>query len=103
MQESYGKGAATHAGHESCLDDPQGRGEALTVVRTGGLLSSEITFSGCRQRHPFWECNIRGRVKASGNGIRRSLRTWHVRKLPARESGDPDRARIGGNPMKGQH
>ena len=50
MKESYGKGLATHAGHESCLDDPQGRGEALTVERAGGLLSSEITTSGCRPR-----------------------------------------------------
>jgi len=47
MKESYGKGLATHTGHESCLDDPQGRGEALTVERAGGLLSSEITASGC--------------------------------------------------------
>jgi hypothetical protein len=46
MQESYGKGLAIHAGHESCLDDPRGRGEALTVVRTGGLMSSEITLTG---------------------------------------------------------
>ena len=90
MQESYGKGLATHAGHESCLDDPQGRGEALTVERTGGPLSSEITFPGCGP------CGVRGNAtsgaasKASGTGIRRSQRTWHVRKLHARKSGDPD-------------
>jgi len=46
MKESYSKGLATHAGHESCLDVPRGRGEALTVERTGGPLSSEITSTG---------------------------------------------------------
>ena len=47
MKESYSKGVATHAGHESCLDDPRGRGEALAVVRAGGQMSSEITVFGC--------------------------------------------------------
>jgi len=44
MKESYSKALAKHAGHESCLDDPRGRGEALTGGSAGGLLSSEITF-----------------------------------------------------------
>lgn len=48
-----------------------------------------------------WECSIRSCVNASSSGIRRSQRTWHVRTLYARESGDPDRARIGGNRCKG--
>jgi len=43
MKESYGKGLAGHTGPESCLDDPRGRGEALTGESAGGLLSSEIT------------------------------------------------------------
>ncbi len=43
MEESYGEGLASHTGPESCLDDPRGRGEALTGESTGGLLSSEIT------------------------------------------------------------
>jgi hypothetical protein len=43
MKESYGKGVASHTGPESCLDDPRGRGEALTGESTGGLLSSENT------------------------------------------------------------
>jgi hypothetical protein len=45
MKESYVKGLAGHIGPESCLDDPRGRGEALTGESTGGLLSSEITLS----------------------------------------------------------
>ena len=43
MKESYGKGEASHTGPESCLDDPRGRGEALTGGSIGGLLSSENT------------------------------------------------------------
>jgi hypothetical protein len=43
MKESYQKGIANHLSPESCLDDPRGRGEALTGESTGGLLSSEIT------------------------------------------------------------
>jgi hypothetical protein len=30
MEELYAEGLATHGGPESCVDDPQGRGEALT-------------------------------------------------------------------------
>ena len=37
MEESYQKGVATHLSPESCLDDPRGRGEALTGGSTGGL------------------------------------------------------------------
>ena len=48
MKESYSEGLATHTGHESCLDVLRRSGEALTVVRSGGLLSSEITLSRMR-------------------------------------------------------
>ena len=33
------EGVATHTGPESCVDDPRGRGEALTGDRTGQPLS----------------------------------------------------------------
>ena len=35
MEELYVEGLATHGGPESCVDDPQGRGEALTGARAG--------------------------------------------------------------------
>ncbi len=35
MEELYAEGLATHGGPESCVDDPQGRGEALTGARAG--------------------------------------------------------------------
>ena len=43
MKEYYNEGVASHIGPESCLNDPRGRGEALTGGNTGGLLSSENT------------------------------------------------------------
>src|SRR5258708_3137060 len=35
MEELYAEGLATHGGPESCVDDPRGRGEALTGARAG--------------------------------------------------------------------
>jgi hypothetical protein len=64
MQESHSEGPAIHAGHESCLDVPQGRGEALTVESAGGLLSSEITLS--RMRTPWCEGERNNRCRAIG-------------------------------------
>ncbi|HBA85954.1 MAG TPA: hypothetical protein DCZ95_17865 [Verrucomicrobia bacterium] len=45
MKESYHEEAAIHMGSESCLDDPRGRGEALTGGSAGVVLSSENTLS----------------------------------------------------------
>jgi len=42
MKESYGEGVATHTGPESCVDDREVVGEALTGVRAGQPLSREI-------------------------------------------------------------
>jgi len=58
MKESYNEGVANHIGPESCLDDPRGRGKALTGESAGGLMSSEITSF---QRQTSWavrECNM---------------------------------------------
>ena len=46
MKVSYVEGVANHSGSESCLDDPQGRGEALTGERAGRVLSRETTLRG---------------------------------------------------------
>ena len=35
MEELYVEGLATHGDPESCVDDPRGRGEALTGARAG--------------------------------------------------------------------
>ena len=41
MQESYVKGLAAHSGPESCVVAREGKGEALTGVRTGRVFSRE--------------------------------------------------------------
>jgi len=42
MKESYGEGVATRTGPESCAAAREGRGEALTGVRAGRVLSRVI-------------------------------------------------------------
>jgi hypothetical protein len=42
MREPYGKGLATHLGHELCGGDGNIMAEALVVVRVGKVLSSEM-------------------------------------------------------------
>ena len=44
MRESYAEGLAAHSGPESCVVAREGRGEALTGVRAGRVLSRERTF-----------------------------------------------------------
>ncbi len=41
MKVSDNEGLANHIGPESCVDDPQGRSEALTGERAGWVLSPE--------------------------------------------------------------
>ena len=41
MEESYGEGAATHAGPESCADGREAGGEVLTGGRAGWVSSRE--------------------------------------------------------------
>jgi hypothetical protein len=48
MREPHKKGVAHHLGSESCACVCKEAGEALTGVRTGQVLSSEITISVCR-------------------------------------------------------
>ncbi len=41
MKESYEEGVASHLGPESCVDAREGKGEALTGVRSGQVWSRE--------------------------------------------------------------
>ena len=43
MKESYGEGIASHTGPESCVTSREDSGEALTGVRAGRVLRSEIS------------------------------------------------------------
>ena len=46
MEELYVEGLATHGGPESCVDDPRGRGEALTGARAGRAIEPRNRQSG---------------------------------------------------------
>src|SRR4051812_39343283 len=50
MKELCIEGVAIHGGPESCVGAREGVGEALAGARVGGLLSREISSSGCRRR-----------------------------------------------------
>ena len=58
MEESYVEGLAAHSGPESCVVARKGRGEALTGVRAGRVLSRESNLlrgadavGGCGRPH----------------------------------------------------
>ena len=90
MKESYVEGLAAHDGPESCVVVGNGKGEALTGVRTGRVFSRENKLpSGCRRR---W----RRRKATSGTSPTRDMPgpravrdPGHVRKHLAREPGEP--------------
>jgi len=52
MKESYVEGLAAHSGPESCVVAREGKGEALTGVRAGRVLS--------RERSPCPRADLRG-------------------------------------------
>ena len=45
MQESHGKGPASHPDPESCVAGRKAGGEALTGAQAGRVLSCEISYS----------------------------------------------------------
>ena len=87
MKVHCSEGVATHTGPESCVGDPQGRGEALTGERIGEPLSRESLLRGADAVETA-EGNTAGGAGASRPPTPRGLRPWHVRTLPAREPGD---------------
>jgi hypothetical protein len=49
MEELCAEGLATHGDPESCVDDPRGRGEALTGARAGRAIEPRNVNPGCRR------------------------------------------------------
>jgi hypothetical protein len=90
MREPYTEDLASHSGPESCAGPRKGAGEALTGVRTGRVLSCEI----CEPGVPTSSSRAEGKTEVGALAStpptprsRRPLR--HVRKLHARETGEP--------------
>ena len=94
MKELYVEGLATHGGPESCVDDPRGRGEALTGVRAGRAIEPRNGNPGCPRclnggRQHCWR-----RYARVASGPRVVGEPGHVRNLHAREPGEPVPARL---------
>ena len=98
MQVHHDEGVANRIDPESCAGAREGIGEALTGECTGQPLSRESTLFPGADVVPLTEGNTDGRDIASAQTARRGRRHWHVRKLLAREPGDPtsDHWRVAG-------
>src|SRR6266851_62231 len=98
MEESYIEGLATHGGPESCDVTREGRGEALTGVRTGQVVSRESNSAGRRRRMPRRKATSQAAVTRAAREPGAVRDPVHVRKLHAREAGEPTPARPAGSP-----
>lgn len=93
MRELYVEGLATHGGPESCVDDPRGRGEALTGVRAGRVIEPRNAQIGVPTLSLRWKATPRSAFSRVGRGPCGVREPWHVRNLQVREPGDPTVAR----------
>ncbi len=109
MKESYNEGVASHIGPESCLDDPRGRGEALTGESTGGLLSSEITefrsSTSWTDREDNTGMDVESQVHDGTGGVAEPSmcgRLLHGNRETSGRSRDGSNPTIAGNPEKAE-
>ena len=88
VQVRRNEGVANHIGPEPCAGSRKVVGEASVGVRAGQPLNHDrIAISGADAVQEA-EGNTSGRDLASVQTTRRGRRTWHARKLFAREPGD---------------
>ena len=90
MQEPYGEGVASHTGSESCVVARKGRGEALTGVHAGRVLSREIPFNfGVPTQYLYAEGNTREAEMRGIDGLRAVEDPEHAWKHLTRKPGGP--------------
>ena len=89
MKELYVEGLATHGGPESCVDDPRGRGEALTGARAGRAIEPRNVQFGVPTLSEWRKATSTAAVSRGAVGPRVVKEPGHVRNLHAREPGDP--------------
>jgi hypothetical protein len=87
VQVRYDEGVAIHIGPEPCVGAREGVGEASVGERIGQQLSHEKPVVPDADVFMVTEGDTLERVIASALKVRRGRRTWHVRKLFAREPG----------------
>jgi hypothetical protein len=98
VQVHYDEGVANHIGPEPCAGIREDVGEASAGERAGQPLSRD------RKLIPGADtvCVVKGNMSKSANASTwatwRGRRTWHARRLLAREPGDPtsDHRRVAG-------
>ena len=95
MQVHCDEGVAIRIGPKPCAGVREGAGEASVGVRAGQPLSRDRKLIPGADAVCVAEGNTPERVSASARVARRGRRTWHARKLFAREPGD---LRIGHRP-----
>lgn len=93
MEELYVEGLATHGDPESCVDDPRGRGEALTGARAGRAIEPRNQEFGVPTLFKRWKATSPAALSRGAGGPRAVKEPGHVRNLHAREPGDPVPAR----------
>ena len=96
MKVSYGEDLANHIDPESCVCRRKAIGEALTGECMGQVLSRERGFAPeCRRRQRARKATRGTSLSQDVFRLRVVVDPVHVRKLPAREPGDPvsDRSR----------
>jgi len=96
MEELYVEGLATHGGPQSCVDVPQGRGEALTWARAGRAIEPRNQRSGVPTLSRRWKATLLAALARAVSGPRAVKEPGHVRNLHAREPGEPVPARPAG-------
>ncbi len=93
MEELYVEGLATHGDPESCVDDPRGRGEALTGARAGRAIEPRNHLSGVPTLFRWWKATPLAALTRAVRGLRAVKEPGHVRNLHAREPGESAPAR----------
>jgi hypothetical protein len=94
MKELCAEGLATRSDPESCVDDPRGRGEALTGARAGRAIEPRNQFSGVPTLSGRWKATLLAALPRAVSGPRAVGEPGHVRNLHAREPGEPVPARL---------
>ena len=90
MREPYGKAVATRTGPEPWRCVRKDALQALVGVRAGWVWSRERFLSpGCRGRSPEPKAIPTVSISRDAAGLRAVEDPMHVRKLSARELGDP--------------
>src|SRR6266568_4433598 len=93
MEELCVEGLATHGDPESCVDDPRGRGEALTGARAGRAIEPRNQESGVPTLFTRWKATLPVALARAAGGPCAVEEPGHVRNLRAREPGEPVSAR----------